>query len=126
MKKTLKRFFFQTSGHIGSQLLSTFSCAWEDPTGKDKRNEIPVRFVALAATAIFASLTEWQKGTHNAAHFTADTFSSVYNAHVIELQNMVTDHPASAHRILAELLEFCINRSITKQGGGALRLADLD
>ncbi|THU88726.1 hypothetical protein K435DRAFT_803305 [Dendrothele bispora CBS 962.96] len=50
-KKTLKRFFFHTPKHLGSQLVPTFTCSYEDPTGVDARNEMPVTMVALVSTA---------------------------------------------------------------------------
>ncbi|THU77335.1 hypothetical protein K435DRAFT_96631 [Dendrothele bispora CBS 962.96] len=124
MKKTLKKFFFQSPTSIGSQLSSTFSCDYQDPTGVDKRNEMPITFVALVATAIFAGLLEWSNGIWKLINFSGDTYSSVYDAHVTALQDLIDAHPKEMHNILADLLEYCGTKTTTQRGGGALQLAD--
>ncbi|THU78004.1 hypothetical protein K435DRAFT_701053, partial [Dendrothele bispora CBS 962.96] len=107
IKKTLKRSFFHTPKHLGSQLTPTFTCTYQDPTGVDRRNEMPVTMVALVATAIFAGLAEWTNGTYAPISFSGDRYSSVYDAHVEALNDLIRVHPKNMHNILAGLLEYC-------------------
>ncbi|KAM6490365.1 hypothetical protein JOM56_005119 [Amanita muscaria] len=44
--------------------------------------------IALAATAVFAALKEWELGHRVQTHFTANLFDSIYRTHIKHLEKI--------------------------------------
>ncbi|KAI0756057.1 hypothetical protein C8Q80DRAFT_1078133, partial [Daedaleopsis nitida] len=65
--------------------------------------EVPLAMLALVATAIHASLTEWKSGAHKTIPFSADTYLDVYNEHVITLNGIKDGNVRGYHMMMHNL-----------------------
>jgi hypothetical protein len=84
-------------------------------------HEVPDSMIASAATAvgviislicplvhilqIYAGLSEWRTGFRQAMDFSANSFSSVYTAHIALLTSVERENPRAYHRLKAKLFK---------------------
>jgi hypothetical protein len=85
-------------------------------------NELPDSMIASAATAVsatscplspfahvssqvYAALSAWRTGRHQSTDFSANSFASVYAAHITLLACIERDNPRGYHLLKAKLFE---------------------
>ncbi|KIL59900.1 hypothetical protein M378DRAFT_180660 [Amanita muscaria Koide BX008] len=69
----------------------------EDQDSETDSHKLSPAMIALAATAVFAALKEWELGHRVQTHFTANLFDSIYRTHIKHLEKIQalneTGHP---------------------------------
>ena len=52
---------------------------------------------------LYASIKEWETGTHKAANFSTDTFLDVYNGHVETFRHIFVNKNRKFHRMMGDI-----------------------
>ncbi|KAM6489571.1 hypothetical protein JOM56_014990 [Amanita muscaria] len=66
-------------------------------------NKLSQAMIALAATAVFAALKEWELGHRVQTHFTTNLFESIYQTHIKHLQRIEALNARGYHTMLLRL-----------------------
>ncbi|KAA1474228.1 hypothetical protein DENSPDRAFT_852144 [Dentipellis sp. KUC8613] len=74
-----------------------------DTITNTRKYEVPVFLVALAYTAVYASIYEHRTGTHEKTDFSSNTFLDVYDGHIGTLAHMAATHGLSFHKLMSDL-----------------------
>ncbi|KAG1743379.1 hypothetical protein EDB19DRAFT_2024023 [Suillus lakei] len=77
----------------------------EIANNKGQRPEVPIPFLALVATAVYAALLWKSQGSPLKFNFTGNLFSETYNYHVRFLEKLKKDAPAKFHCMMADIYE---------------------
>ncbi|KAI0746221.1 hypothetical protein C8Q80DRAFT_1121117 [Daedaleopsis nitida] len=92
VEHALRTCFFDGTHSPAAREAHRFSSVLDD---RPDEKEVPLAMLALVATAIHASLTEWKSGAHKTIPFSADMYLDVYNEHVITLNGIKDGNGAS-------------------------------
>ncbi|OSD02198.1 hypothetical protein PYCCODRAFT_1425342 [Trametes coccinea BRFM310] len=105
--QVIRAGFFNNGRSIGTVLSQHFSSS--DPARADEK-ELPVPMLALASTAIFASIADYEFDVYDAAEFSADAFADVYAENVRLLEHIKAHGPkkfhALMHRLYSEIRQY--------------------
>ncbi|KAF5345623.1 hypothetical protein D9758_015167 [Tetrapyrgos nigripes] len=118
--------FFKGSTSIANRHPDSFTSISSD----DNRKEIPKSMLALAGTAIFAALKEWETGDQVEEDFSAKVFVEEYNKHLTMLEGKILRPDNSGkekyHRLMAHLCEQASKKSSSASIGSELPDIDFD
>ncbi|KAF5317455.1 hypothetical protein D9758_018658 [Tetrapyrgos nigripes] len=118
--------FFKGSTSIANRHPDSFTSISSD----DNRKEIPKSMLALAGTAIFAALKEWETGDQVEEDFSAKVFVEEYNKHLTMLEGKILRPDNSGkekyHRLMAHLYEQASKKSSSASIGSELPDIDFD
>ncbi|KAF8327511.1 hypothetical protein F5887DRAFT_924746 [Amanita rubescens] len=79
---TLRDDLFEGSNNVIKQFPGRFR------RNPDNSYTLTPSMIALAATAVFAVLKEWETGPRIPAHFTSNVFTDIYRGHMNDLENI--------------------------------------
>ncbi|KAI8968768.1 hypothetical protein BD414DRAFT_373801, partial [Trametes punicea] len=65
--------------------------------------EVPLAMLALAATALHASISEWRSGVYKPAAFSGDCYLDAYQEHILLLKGIQDQNPRAYHVMMHKL-----------------------
>ncbi|KIM34909.1 hypothetical protein M413DRAFT_32927 [Hebeloma cylindrosporum] len=126
----LKTSFFATSTAVGFKFQNSYVSTVDGRT----EPELPIAMVALAATGMYAALSDWSGGTQVVnsngrvgAKFEGNLFVGTYRRLVGVLEALQKQSPIGFHSILSELYTKVIGDAVAEanQPSGALDVMDV-
>ncbi|KAF8263224.1 hypothetical protein EI94DRAFT_1832424 [Lactarius quietus] len=88
--------------------------------------EVPIPMVALAATALYATLHEWRTGQHVLSDFSVNTYMDVYLGHINTLRLVKEGRYSAFHSMMVEIYAKASHVPTTSFEGNGAPVANLD
>ncbi|KIL57349.1 hypothetical protein M378DRAFT_181655 [Amanita muscaria Koide BX008] len=93
----------------GNTIVTKYAHRFQETDNEPDPKKLAPSMIALAATAVFSSLKEWESGHRTPTHFTANLFDSIYRTHMKHLETISALNESGYNVMIRRLFRLAAN-----------------